>query len=363
MVTPAHIFMSPALHTKKDTSQTTQKPCKIAFALQGGGSFGAFSWGVIEAFLQDKRFQIEGLSGTSAGGMNAAALAQGLLKNGNDGGREEMRRFWRKVADMGVLSPYQRPFNPFEMKTDLPHPDPISFFTGLMQGVLSPYQVNPMDINLLRTLVEEFFDFDLLQTAKALKLFLCATHVETGKLKLFDLPSLSVQKVLASACLPFLFQAVEVDGEHYWDGGFVGNPAIYPLIYECTAQDIIVIQLTVMNRKTLPISAAEITERHKEITYNACLMREMRMINFVSDLIDKGVITDKGIRRINVHIIQNEALFRDIDLAQALNPSWSLIEFLHRKGLETGKKWLAENGNKLGKKPEKTKENWVTAPY
>lgn len=344
-------------------SAAPPKKKKIALALQGGGSFGAFTWGVIDAFLEDGRFEIEGLSGTSAGGMNAVALAQGLLKGGPQGGRDEMRRLWQKISDMGAVSPYRRPFSPFAYKSDLPHPDIVGFFSSMMQGVLSPYQSNPMDVNILRDMVEEFFDFKLLQTAKDLKVFLCATHVATGKLKLFNLETLTVQKVLASACLPFLFQAVEVDDEYYWDGGFVGNPAIYPLIYDCTAPDIVVIQLTVMNRKTLPISSAEITERHKEITYNACLMREMRMINFVTELIDAGAITDKSVRRVSVHMIRNEELFREMNLANALNPDWSLVSHLHEKGRATGKAWLEENGHKIGSSHAVKKKTELSSPY
>lgn len=333
-----------------------KKPKKVAFALQGGGSFGAFTWGVLDAFLEDGNFEIDGLSGTSAGGMNAVALAQGLLKGGNKGGQEEMLRFWHKVSDAGLLTPYFRPFSPIETQFQMPHYDPLQFFMGLMQGVMSPYQVNPANINTLRDLVEDFFDFRKLQAAEKLKLFLCATHVNTGRLKLFTLNTLTPDKILASACLPFLFQAVEIDGEHYWDGGFVGNPAIYPLIYDCEAPDIIVIQLSVMNRNRLPVTASEISQRHKEITYNACLMREMRMIDFVTGLIDQGAINDPAIRRINLHVIRNEDLFKGIDIGHALNPNWDLIQFLRAEGRATAQKWLKENGDQIGQKKKTEKD-------
>ena len=260
-----------------------------------------------------------------------------------------MQRLWRKVSAMGAGSASYRPFSPLEAHMHIPKVDPMQFFTGLMQSMLSPYQTNPLNINVLRNLVEEFFDFDVLRAADKLKLFLCATHVATGKLKIFTLNTLTADKILASACLPFLFQAVEIEGEHYWDGGFVGNPAIYPLIYDCEAPDIIVIQLSVMNRKRLPLTAAEITERHKEITYNACLMREMRMIDFVTDLIDQGIIEDKKIRRVNMHVIRNESLFRELDMSHALNPNWDLIEFLYHEGRKTATQWLEENRDKIGK--------------
>lgn len=336
----------PSAHNS--TSQAPKRK-KIAIALQGGGAHGAFTWGVLDSLLEDGRFEIEGLSGTSAGGMNAVALAQGMIQGGLQGARDEMKRFWRKIADGGLMSPYHRPFS--EMSFDMhmaPPFDPFRFFASLMQNVFSPYQTNPLNINILRDMVEEFFDFELLRSTKDLKLFLCATHVNTGKLKLFTLDTLTPKKMLASACLPFLFHAVEVDGENYWDGGFVGNPAIYPLIYTCDTADIMVIQLTVMNRKRLPLTASEVIERHKEITYNACLMREMRMIDFVGDLMSKGVIQEGTMKRLNMHLIRNEDLFNTIDLSSALNPDWNFICFLFEEGRKSGKKWISEHYDAVG---------------
>ncbi|TGW14628.1 patatin-like phospholipase family protein [Candidatus Hepatobacter penaei] len=344
-----------ASEEKKQTQQTGnvgdkgQPRKKIAIALQGGGSHGAFTWGVLDSLLEDGRLDIEGLSGTSAGGMNAVALAQGLLRGGLEGGRQEMRRFWQKIADGGLFSPYHRAFFPQSLDMRTPQFDPFRFFSSLMQNVFSPYQTNPLNINILRDMVEAFFDFELLRSAKELKLFLCATHVNTGKLKLFTLDTLTPQKMLASACLPFLFHAVEVDGENYWDGGFVGNPAIYPLIYSCDTPDIMVIQLTVMNRKRLPLTAHEVIERHKEITYNACLMREMRMIDFVGDLMQKGIIQEGTMKRLNMHLVRNESLFNDLDLSSALNPDWGFIHFLFEEGRKSGKAWIEKNYDAIGR--------------
>ena len=320
---------------------------KISLALQGGGVHGAFTWGVLDALLEDDRFEIEGLSGTSAGGMNAVALAQGLIKGGTDGARTEMRRFWKAVSDAGVQNAAHQAF--FSPKEDFfTPPDPLQTFTRLMQNVLSPYQSNPLNVNPLRDLVEDFFDFTVLQSAKHLKLFLCATHVNTGKLKLFTLDTLTPQKMLASACLPFLFQAVEVDGENYWDGGFVGNPAIYPLIYACDTSSIVIVQLTVMNRNRLPLTAQEVIERHKEITYNACLMREMRTIDFVTSLIEKGIIQDKSIKKLNIHLVRNEKFFSTMSLSSALNTSWPFMEKLFEEGRKTAKQWIADNYQHVG---------------
>ena len=332
----------------KSTHARASSPKKISLALQGGGAHGAFTWGVLDYLLEDGRLEIEGLSGTSAGGMNAVALAQGLLKGGREGARAEMRRFWRAVADFGAFGSDFKALFPGEKPFGASPEDPMQTFTRLMQNVMSPYQMNPLNVNPLRDLVETFFDFDILQSAKDLKLFLCATHINTGKLKLFTLDTLTPQKILASACLPFLFQAVEVDGENYWDGGFVGNPAIYPLIYACETASIMIVQLTVMNRNRLPLTAHEVIERHKEITYNACLMREMRMIDFVTDLIEKGVIKDPNIKRLNIHLIRNEKFFSTIDLSSAMNTNWHFMELLFQTGRKTAKAWLEDNYQHIG---------------
>ncbi|MGL4825024.1 MAG: patatin-like phospholipase family protein, partial [Alphaproteobacteria bacterium] len=215
-------------------------------------------------------------------------------------------------------------------------------------GMFSPYQMNPFNINPLETFAKSFFEFERLSHFKDIKLFLCATHVNTGKLKIFRLEDLRVEVLLASACLPFLFQAVEINGEHYWDGGFVGNPAIYPLIYECDTPDVMVIQLTAMHREGLPKTAREIIDRHKEITYNACLMREMRSINFISKLMDDGLLDPKKIKRLNIHLIRNAETFSELEISSALNTDWSFLEHLYNEGRKTGKDWLEQHYDDIG---------------
>ncbi|MBY0264467.1 MAG: patatin-like phospholipase family protein [Holosporales bacterium] len=322
-------------------------PKKIAIALQGGGAHGAFTWGVLDKFLEDGRFEIEGLSGTSAGGLNAVALAQGLMNGGLKGAREELYRLWRSIADLSIFSPL-KPL-PYEMMTGYYNLDNSPGYLALnfLMGLFSPYEINPMGFNYFRDFIGDFFDFDLLSQCPT-KLFLCATQVSSGKLKIFSTHEMSLDALMASACLPNMFHSVKIGDEHYWDGGFVGNPPIYPLIDSCETSDIVVIQLSVMSRKLLPRSASEIIERHKEITYNSCLMREMRSIDFVTDLIDKGLIPKDKIKRLFMHLIRDEALFCSLELSSALNSSWDFLEFLYTHGRQVATSWIKEHYDGVG---------------
>jgi NTE family protein len=203
-------------------------------------------------------------------------------------------------------------------------------------------------VNPLRDVVEEFFDFKLLRQARDIKGFICATALSNGQLKVFSLPEISLRKVLASACLPSLFHAVEVEGEYYWDGGFLGNPAIYPLIYNCDTPDIIIVQITTMHRHNLPLTAGDISNRNQEITFNACLMREMRVIGFITELMEQGFLDASHIKKLNVHLIQNDDLFRQFDFSQSLNSNNTFLEFLFKEGQKTAKEWISKNYSLVG---------------
>lgn len=331
---------------KKGTSLQQLPRKKIVLALQGGGAHGAFTWGVIDQLLEDGRLDIKGISGTSAGGMNAVALAQGVMKGGLRGGQEELHNFWKTMSDIGSRYSLKIPFSEYfpEIKST------EYLFINFFQSFFSPYQFNPLNINPLKEVVTAFFDFEKLRKFQGLKLFLCATHIASGKLKIFRMEDLCVDVLLASACLPFLFQAVEVKGEHYWDGGFVGNPAIYPLIYECETPDILIIQLTVMTRPSLPMTSQQIIDRHKEITYNACLMREMRSINFISHLIDDGLLDPAKVKRLRVHLIRNEDIFSNLELSSAMEANWPFLEKLFQAGKATAANWLAQHYDSIGVK-------------
>ncbi len=323
---------------------------KIAIGLQGGGSHGAFSWGVLDAILEDERIDIVGISGTSAGGMNAAALLQGFNKNGRKGAREELRRFWKMVNTRSSNMPLQPNLFQNMMGNYSLRGSPAYAWMNMLRDFYSPYEINPLNVNPLKNLVQDFFDFDTLHKPSKIKIFLCATHVKSGKLHIFKGKDLTEKALLATSCLPSLFQAVEVDGEFYWDGGYVGNPAIHPLIYGCATNDIAVIQLTQAYRDKLPVTADAILDRHREITYNACLMHEMRAIHLLSNLVEKGSITDKSIKKLNMHVIRNKDLFEELDLSTALNTDWKFMEHLFEAGYSSGKQWIEQHYDDIGVK-------------
>jgi NTE family protein len=324
----------------------------VALALQGGGSHGAFAWGVLEALLDDGRFRLEGLSGTSAGGMNALAAAQGLAHGGDAGGAEVLERFWRGVHEMTLalaplsVDPMGKLMGDYNLRTS-----PLLMLQTMFKPILdqfSPYTLNPSNANPLRDFVASFFDFDAIQASTDPKLFLAATHVETGKIKIFENADITIDSVMATSCLPTMFQAVSVDGESYWDGGFIANPAIYPLINGCATKDIIVVQLTKGRCPHVPKQRDHILERFSEITFNACLIREIRAIYFITNLIDRGVIHDPSIRRINLHIIKDEVAFRDLRATSAMNTDWDFLTELRHIGKKAGRRWIHEHFDLLG---------------
>ncbi|MCG8547890.1 MAG: patatin-like phospholipase family protein, partial [Alphaproteobacteria bacterium] len=221
----------------------------INLALQGGGAHGAFTWGVLDCLLEDGRIDIEAISGTSAGAMNAVVVADGLMRGGNDGARESLERFWRAVSDAGRLSPIQRgPIDVFMGNWSLDHSPSYTFF-DLFQRFASPYDVNPYNLNPLKAILENVVDFDRIRGCNLLKIMVTATNVETGRVRIFHCDDVTSDAVMASACLPFMFQAVEIDGVPYWDGGYMGNPALFPFFDECTSDDIVIVQINPVERK------------------------------------------------------------------------------------------------------------------
>ena len=331
-------------------AEKNQKPPKkiINVALQGGGSHGAYTWGVLDALLADGRISIEGLSGTSAGGLNATAVAQGLVQNGNQGARDMLRKLWERIGEEGKKSPIQiMPWDKATRNYSISK-NPLFMMMRYMTTVMSPYQMNPNNNNPLRPIVEELFDFEPLQQSKLVKLFLCATHLATGKLKIFSGQQLSIDALLASACVPTLFQAVEVNGEFFWDGGYIGNPALFPLIYGCESPDLLVIQVHRVHDDKVPTSVHEIKNRLSEISQNACLTREMRAIAFVTDLIDKGIIAPGALKRLYMHQIRDDDFFGTLerDIGYIADPDF--LEFMYDAGFKIGTKWLKENFDAIG---------------
>jgi len=261
---------------------------KINLALQGGGAHGAFGWGVMDKFLEDGRIEIEGISGTSAGSMNAVVYAYGKLK-GDDGARQSLHDFWKAISDSGQR--FQMPKLPWDM--GLHAENPFQTLAKSMMAMFSPYQLNPLNYNPLREVLERQVDFEELNKHQHMtKLFICATNVRTGKVKIFDTKQVSPDVILASACLPQVFQAVEIDGEHYWDGGYMGNPVLYPLFYYTDSRDVVIVHINPIERPAPPRAAADIANRLNEITFNSSLIKELRAVAFVQKLLDDGWIKE-----------------------------------------------------------------------
>jgi NTE family protein len=320
----------------------------LNLALQGGGAHGAFAWGVLDRLLEDERISFEGVSATSAGAMNAVVLAYGLTEGGRQGARRALANFWRRVSHSALLSPLQ-PTLWDRITHDHSMRNNAAFVVmDLVTRLLSPYQFNPGNYHPLRGILEQSVDFSRLRESCAVRLFLSATNVRTGKVKVFDNSELSVDAVLASGCLPFLFQAIEIDGEAYWDGGYMGNPAIFPLIYGCQSRDVVVVHINPLERDDVPRDAADIMNRINEISFNSSLMREMRAIAFVTNLIDKGPCPN-GLKRMLIHAIDGEDFMRGLGVSSKLNPDWEFLTHLHDVGWERADGWVNAHFDQLGR--------------
>lgn len=321
----------------------------INLALQGGGAHGAFAWGVLDYLLEDGRVEFEGISATSAGAMNATVCAHGMLKGGHEGARKALHDFWKAVSDAGKNSPI-KPSLINRLKGSQSLDDsPSYFFFDMISRIFSPYQLNPFNLNPLKKVLEAHVDFEQLRTAKdAIQLHICATNVETGKVRIFGNHELTADAVLASACLPFMFQSVEIDGEFFWDGGYIGNPAIFPLIYESDSRDVVIVHINPIMRKGCPKTAAEIMNRLNEISFNSSLMREMRAIGFVSHLIDNGKVKEGEMKQMLIHSIRSDEFMAELGVSSKMNSDWTFLTFLRDAGRETAEQWLESSFAQIG---------------
>jgi NTE family protein len=335
-----------------DNPRTIGGTKQIALALQGGGAHGAFAWGVIDRILEDGRLEIEGVSATSAGAMNAAVLASGLQRGGPDGARAALRDFWQDVAHAAqYASPFRKlPWESFLHNGYTLDQSPMYVMTDLMLRMWSPYQFNPLNFNPLRDVLERHVDFEALRAGCPIHLHLCATNVETGKVRVFDGHEISANAVLASACLPFLFQAVEIDGEHYWDGGYMGNPALFPLIYHCGTRDVVIVHINPIVRRGVPKTASEIMNRINEVSFNSSLMRELRAISFVTTLIQEGKIDRPDMKQMLIHSIRSDETMSALGVSSKLNTDWPFLCFLRDEGRARAEMWLHDNFQAIGQR-------------
>lgn len=323
---------------------------RINLALQGGGAHGAFTWGVLDRLIRDKRIFIDGLSGTSAGAINATVFAHGFIKAGRKGACDALAAFWRAISEHSSKAPGQEFMSWFQhagaerWNVDS---SPAFMFADAMTRMFSPYQLNPLDYNPLRDILTEQVDFAALRKRKEIKLFVAATNVRTCKLRVFTTEEMHAECLLASACLPLNFRAVEFQGEHYWDGGYLANPPISPLIHQCVSKDVVIVQINPMNRADVPTSSREILNRINEISFNATLAREMSGIATISKLIEEGRLHDTPFHKVNFHMIVAEEEMSHLGASSKFNADWNFLTYLYELGVSTTEKWLADHFDHL----------------
>ncbi len=341
-------------------TKTTPSKKSVNLAFQGGGAHGAFAWGVLDKILEDGRLDIEGLTATSAGSMNAVVYAYHNLKYGVDGARQGLHDFWQKISQYGeVYSPIRR--QPWEawmnsfLPSDLQHwnmdHSMVYLWFESITRMFSPYQFNPLQINPLKNVLEKMVDFDAIHDCRCTKMFISTTNVRSGRVRVFKNEEITLDVVLASACLPFLFQAVEIDGQHYWDGGYMGNPALYPLFYHVDSRDIIILHINPIERAEVPTSTSAIMNRINEISFNSSLLKEFRAIAFADKLIDQDWLKDEHkdkVKRMLVHSIRADRALCDLSLVSKFDTSWQFLTHLRDKGREVAEEWLQRNYKNIG---------------
>ncbi len=337
--------------TRRRTDSLPPARPRVGLALQGGGSHGAFTWGVLDRLLELDRLDVEAISGTSAGALNGALLSYGWLTGGSQGARDLLSRFWRRVAKANAFGPLSPSF--LTQLTGNPNVEAHPVYAGfdLMIRMMSPYQFNPLGLNPLVEVLGDLIDFKVLREATEHRLFVSATNVTQGKMRLFQGKDLSVEALLASACLPFLFQAVAIDGEHYWDGGYMGNPVMDPLIKQCTTNDIIIVQVTPLHRPEVPKAPTAIVDRINEISFNSIFLRELRSIELVNRLLTNGAMTPEGsgMRLIHLHRIEAEEHMTHLGVSSKLNADWGFLQELRDMGRAAADAWLSAHGKALGR--------------
>ncbi|HZL41105.1 MAG TPA: patatin-like phospholipase family protein [Pseudolabrys sp.] len=342
-------FLSRAFGGDKNGAPKPKK--RINLALQGGGAHGAFTWGVLDHLLRDGRLTIEGISGTSAGAVNAVMLADGLKRGGPEEARKRLADFWRAASLGGELPPLQRAVTDRLFSLLPGEGSPTFDWLNAWSKCLSPYDLNPLNINPLKDMIERFVDFEGLR-ADARQIFIAATNVQTGRLHIFPHDKISAEAVMASACLPAVFRAVEIDGVPYWDGGYLGNPVLYPFFRSTDTEDVLIVQINPLVRKKVPHSTREIMGRVNEITFNSSLMGELRAIEFVNRLIEQGRVPHgtgpNEYRHIKVHRIVLEGLGERFSSANKLRNDYESFELLRKLGQRSARRFLDAHYDDIG---------------
>jgi NTE family protein len=319
----------------------------ISLALQGGGSHGALTWGVLDRLLEDPRLRIAEISGTSAGAMNAVVLADGFARAGRRGARDSLRNFWKAVSDAARFSPIQRsPWDKLLGRYSMDHSPAYLFMEGLSR-IWSPYDLNPTGFDPLRSLLEDQVDFGRVN-ACSIAVHVTATHVQTGRARIFSRGDVTADAVMASACLPQISRAVEIDGEAYWDGGFSGNPTLQPLVESAATPDILIVQINPFVRHATPRNAREIINRVNEISFNTALIKELRAINLMQRLVSTEGLDIGHAGRTYLHMIHAEADVQDLAASSKMNAEWPYLEMLFERGRRWCDSWLSANFDRIG---------------
>jgi NTE family protein len=330
------------------TTTATRAPVLVDLALQGGGAHGAFTWGVVDRLLEEPWLRIEGISGTSAGAMNAAVLADGHAAGGAEGARAALEAFWRRVSAAARFSPLRRtPLDVLLGRWTLDH-SPAFVAMDLASRLFSPYDLGPHGANPLSAILAESIDFARLARAP-IKVFVTATNVRTGRGRVFRNREVTPEVMLASACLPTLFQAIEIDGEAYWDGGYSGNPTITPLVRECTSRDTILVQINPVERQGTPRSARDILNRLNEVSFNAVLLKELRMIALLRQVANPGDCEGASWAEMRIHRVASEAMAA-LGYSSKLNAEWDFLCMLRDEGRRAAEAFLAAHGEDLGRR-------------
>lgn len=321
----------------------------IELALQGGGSHGAVTWGVLDRLLEEDDIYIEAISGTSAGAMNAVVVASGLAEGGREHARTKLHTFWQSISQAAQYSPLQRNF--WSRWTENWNMDnsPAYLFMDFLTRTFSPYDLNPLSLNPLRDIVEQHIDFAQVNNSDALKIFITATNVRSGRPHIFRQPEISADTLMASAALPMMFQAVEINGESYWDGGYTGNPALFPLVDDCNARDLVLVQVNPFYRDEVPKSSREIINRINEITFNNSLQKELRSILLLRQLIESENLEHERYRQMRLHQIHSDDDLARLSPSSKMNAEWDYLTHLRDLGRKQTERWLKRHGDDIGK--------------
>jgi len=323
---------------------------KLNLALQGGGAHGAYTWGVLDRLLEEKDILIEGISGTSAGALNAAMLVNGYIMGGRDGAKEQLATFWKRISEAAAFSPLHK--SPMDRILTGWNMDmsPAYHWLDLLSRIFSPYELNPLNFNPMRSILEDMLDEDALGRTHLIKLFITATHVASGQARVFTCHDITPDVLMASTCIPFMFQAVEIKGEHYWDGGYMGNPSIWPLIYHCESEDVILVQINPIHDDMLPRTAGEIINRLNEISFNSSLIAEMRAIDFVARLLEEGKLNPKQYKSMRMHLVYSSDEMHHLNASSKMNADWDFFVHLKEIGHNAADAWLRKHWADVGKK-------------